>query len=125
MNTATNTFKIGQSPESINIRPSLEGPELILEIESTSDFKLDHFKLTTSHYDDSERYLDYSETSFDAMQPGESRREIIHLDLPKRTKHSIGDFSLVEQTWLKRHWQKITTLALVTWTLILLARRML
>jgi hypothetical protein len=91
-------FKLGNVPPIITVNSAMSDDTLTLEIESRSKLIIDSFKLTNCHFDASNRYLDFSETSFDPLSTGEKRREMILLDKPIETVSSIGDFSTREKT---------------------------
>ena len=102
----------------------LVGGVLIVELTSLSQLRVDNIRITISHYNASDTYLDFSELKLDPFKPHESREIRFEPDMPDDTVHSIVDIDAIEQTWLKRNWPAITLVVAVTWGIIVLSRRL-
>ena len=85
---------------------------------------MDKIVLTISFFTGSDEYLDFEEVKPDYMEPGENRTIQQCLTLPEDTAKIVVDVSAVKQTWLKRHWQVISTVGIVLWGIIILVRRL-
>jgi hypothetical protein len=81
-------------------------------------------ELTISYFNAQDGYLDFEETSSEFLQHAKSRAIVQQLTPPAETKHLIIDISVTEQSMIKRHWKTVSTIAIVLWGIVILARRL-
>ena len=79
---------------------------------------------TLSYFGKQGEYLDFEEIRPELMEPGENRTIHQGLHPPCESTQMVLDVSADEQTWIKRHWRLISTIAVLLWGIVILARRL-
>tara|TARA_R110002072_G_scaffold20841_6_gene75238 strand:+ start:9082 stop:9510 length:429 start_codon:yes stop_codon:yes gene_type:complete len=118
---STPTIKTGIQPTQLTGTITSEGK---LKIDNHSQHPFSDIKLTVSYFGVEDNYLDFEDIDIDAITPGSHRQIELSLSPPDNTASATIDISGQKQTFLKRHWKLISTIAALTWGLIVVARRL-
>lgn len=113
----------GNLPEALELFARADSDELTLRFTNHSDIKMSDIEVTLSYFDEENLYIDFQDFLPEPVESGNSRADIYTLKCPEEAKFCTIDVTAVQQTFWRRHWKLISTVTLIAWTFILLARR--
>ena len=117
-------LNIGLTPDLLECSLELEDTAHELNIKNSSLHSFGLIKLTVSYYDSEDVYLDFEDIELDEIPGHQSRNIPLAFAQPDRATTATIDVTGVEQTFLKRHWKLISTVAVVIWGIVILTRRL-
>ena len=107
-------------PEAIRI--DIDGDDQIM-LENLCDHGFTDLKLTVSFYDQQENYLDFQDFEIEDLSSRSSQTVELDIKAPDGALTGTLDLEGTRQTFLKRHWGKLSTVVILIWGLIVLSRR--
>ena len=87
-------------------------------------FMFQDIRLTVSYFDHANRHIDFEDVEVEPTPASVQRDIALSLAPPGNAMFATIDISGQEQTFLKRHWKRLSTIIAVTWGLIVVARRL-
>lgn len=119
--TTRPTTSIGISPEELTCSVTRDAG---LNLDNQSQHPYADISLTVSYFDSDKGYLDFEDIELESLGPGCQRAMSLVLTPPENTTSATIDISGQKQTFLKRHWKIISTVAAVAWGLYIVSNRL-